>query len=523
MMGAVRGADAARSVHPIGLEPHLQIPGAFGIPGVAQLPERRCSRAAAAFQLCARIDHLHAALLEEEPFRFLGDLRRGDFLLADERAVQHQRLARHRERPAPFAELPGEAGIDSREHLRGADAARVAAERLAEFRRGHEAVVGGQHRHVIVAPDRDVEIVHEILQRAIEVEHVVVRDARLRTVCVVHVVVAGEAHRENVGRGVAPEAFPGDRGARERQRELVAEGAREDLLVEKRAGRLLALTELARQLSARREPRASVGNRARVRRLREERFPLLVEIGSRRLRRVEILHPLGMLLHVVGGRGELPGLALVDVGRSRLARGHDRAAVLARDRDHLRARVEALQDVAERLDLEVLRARAVEPRGPVADVGGRGVAGAVLGLAVHGVAPGVGDDSGAVRIGSGEEGRVAGAGLGGGVPVVRIGKPRAAVEEALEAVGSELVPILDHLALRQAVDDEEHHEPRPIAAHRSGHRLRRAAARHQGERREQGKERFSHRQRFFHESAWMRRAAQRVFAWMATESSMSRA
>ncbi len=69
-----------------------------------------------------------------------------------------------------------------------------------------------------------------------------------------------------------------------------------------------------------------------------------------------------------------------------------------------------------------------------------------------------------MRVGACEHGRVARGRHGVGVAVLRVGEPGAAVEEALEPVGSELVPVLDHLALRQPVDDDEDHEP-GLAAH----------------------------------------------------------
>ena len=55
----------------------------------------------------------------------------------------------------------------------------------------------------------------------------------------------------------------------------------------------------------------------------------------------------------------------------------------------------------------------------------RGVARAVLGLAGVTVAPVVADDAGAMRIGAGEHGRVAGGGHREGMAVVRVGEPGA--------------------------------------------------------------------------------------------------
>jgi hypothetical protein len=44
---------------------------------------------------------------------------------------------------------------------------------------------------------------------------------------------------------------------------------------------------------------------------------------------------------------------------------------------------------------------------------------------------------------------------------MRVGEPGAAVQEAREAVGRKLVAVVQHLALRQAVDDEEDHQLGP--------------------------------------------------------------
>jgi hypothetical protein len=97
-------------------------------------------------------------------------------------------------------------------------------------------MVGREQREVLVPPHREVEVAEEILQQPIELQHVVVRQARLGAVGVVDVVVAREAHHEDVRRCVAPQLLPGDRRARKGEREVVAEGRGQDRLVEGRPG-----------------------------------------------------------------------------------------------------------------------------------------------------------------------------------------------------------------------------------------------------------------------------------------------
>src|SRR5258708_12508664 len=106
----------------------------------------------------------------------------------------------------------------------------------------------------------------------------VVRNPRLRAVCMVDVVVAGEAHDEKVGRGVAAQLLPGDRGAREGERQVVAERSRQQRAVEERAGLVLSLAYRLGQLSTLGVPLLPVGKRSRIGALLEDRLPFGLEI-----------------------------------------------------------------------------------------------------------------------------------------------------------------------------------------------------------------------------------------------------
>jgi hypothetical protein len=90
----------------------------------------------------------------------------------------------------------------------------------------------------------------------------------------------------------------------------------------------------------------------------------------------------------------------------------------------------------------------------------RGVAGAVLDFPGGGIAPGIADDAGAMRISAGEHGCMPGGRDREGMAIVRIGEPCATLEKASQAVGGELVAVVDQLALRKAVDDHENDQPR---------------------------------------------------------------
>jgi hypothetical protein len=78
----------------------------------------------------------------------------------------------------------------------------------ADFGRRHEAVVGGQHHQVVVFADGGVQLLEEGLQHAVELQQVVVRQARLGAEGVVHVVVARQADLRMSGASSRPSCSP---------------------------------------------------------------------------------------------------------------------------------------------------------------------------------------------------------------------------------------------------------------------------------------------------------------------------
>ena len=191
------------------------------------------------------------------------------------RVRRRARAARARSRRMPCALQPRTQGPAPKRAASPASSAasvspalrrpRIAPLRPRELGHRHEAVVGGEHRDVVVAAHLAVEVAQERGEQVVELQHVVVREARLHAPGVVHVVVAGEAHGEDVGGLVRAERLARDRGAREVERERVAEGAGKQAPVEERARRRPG-PRPSSSAACRRgaEPRLAVGHRARV-------------------------------------------------------------------------------------------------------------------------------------------------------------------------------------------------------------------------------------------------------------------
>ena len=288
------------------------------------------------------------------------------------------------------------------------------------------------------------------------------RQPRLGAEGVVDVVVAGQAHRQEVGLVVGAEPLALDGGAGEGQRQFVAERGGQDVAVEARTGAVHAGAQDGRQpvaVAAVGLPGLAVRHAARVGGLGQHRCPGLAEELVGRLGGVEGVDPGRMPVHVIGGGRELAGAAHVHVGRALVAGGQDGAAVLAGDADHLGGGLQRAQHVADGLDLVVLRAGAGQWLGLVADVLVAGIGGVVLRRAGHRIAPLVADDAAALRIGAAEHDRVTGRGDRVAMAVIRVGEPGAAVQEALEAVGLQLVAVAQHLPDGQAVNHHEDHQP----------------------------------------------------------------
>ena len=111
----------------------------------------------------------------------------------------------------------------------------LAALALGPFRRVREAMICGQRHHIGVAADGAVEVLKKALQMAVQVQQVVLRQARLRAHRVVDVVMAGETDGEDVGVATLAQALGFNSGAGKGQGQLVAKGAGQQVAVEARA------------------------------------------------------------------------------------------------------------------------------------------------------------------------------------------------------------------------------------------------------------------------------------------------
>jgi hypothetical protein len=170
------------------------------------LREERLALAAARLELRARIRRGHPGLVHHDPADRLGDRIEGGPAGGDRVAVEHYAARGDvaHERPGPKT---SQAAVELHLERARAEAPAHLPHDRAVLRRGHEAVVGREHRDIAVSPDLLVEVAEEVLQRAIQMQHVIVRDARLRAVRMVDRVVRGQADREDVGGTVLPEPF----------------------------------------------------------------------------------------------------------------------------------------------------------------------------------------------------------------------------------------------------------------------------------------------------------------------------
>src|ERR1700692_4535685 len=99
----------------------------------------------------------------------------------------------------------------------------------------------------------------------------------------IDVVVAGQAYEEDVRRIVPTQALACYRGAREHQREVIAERRSEKLPIEQRSRSRIARSQLLGELASWGIPLLLIGQRAGVGGTVQERTPFLLEISIGRL------------------------------------------------------------------------------------------------------------------------------------------------------------------------------------------------------------------------------------------------
>ena len=409
------------------------------------------------------------------------DLLPGKAFGLDRRVVEREAAGHVLRRELGNAVLLLARRVDRVAQVGGVDARRVEAATGAVFRHVHEAVIGGEHRQHVVGADRVVDGLEQLRERSVEADQVILRLDALGSEVVVDVVVAGEAHAQDVGGAgrIPAQLLVLQQLDRELGRGLVAVGSGEQRAVIERAGRRLAqavhVAHPRSHLAIAGRPRLAVGERALVGPGVQHRVPALVEPLVLRVPGVVALPPSRVLLHVIAGAGEAPRLRRVHVRGAGLAGEQDRAAVLAGDAEHAARVVGRVAElVAQRADLQVLRADAVVlPGRRAVEVPVRGVRGVVDVLAFAG-APLVADDARLVRVRTREHRGVTDGGDGERVRLVRVGKPRALVHQPPEAVLAQQVVVLGQLLLRQAVDHQHDHQLRRRDAAGNG----RVVARH---------------------------------------------
>ena len=101
--------------------------------------------------------------------------------------------------------------------------------------RGHETVVGGEHGNVVVFAHRGIQIGKERLQHAVQLQHMVMRQTGFGAVQVVDVVVARQAHRQDVGCVIFAQAFTRYRRAGKFERQHVGKRTAQQAGIKARA------------------------------------------------------------------------------------------------------------------------------------------------------------------------------------------------------------------------------------------------------------------------------------------------
>ena len=196
------------------------------------------------------------------------------------------------------------------------------------------SVVGCEDEEVAVTTEAPIEVAEEVGEILVQTEVGILGLDSEGTVAVTHIVGSRVAHSEEVRLvGTRAEAFPFDSGLRhlEGQRIPHRRGADDTRALDlrqlggverKRSGELAILIP-------RLFVRHSVGRALTIGIDRIERIPAILEELSDTTTSVELLHPLGQVLHIVGAGDEVARLVVQPVSTvSRVACGEDGGAVL---------------------------------------------------------------------------------------------------------------------------------------------------------------------------------------------------
>ena len=146
-------------------------------------------------------------------------------LLREQLLVQQQRGPRVPHDPFASAKARLQPVVDVEKDLRTVHATSWQTLLRTGFNSGHEAVVGRQYGHIPVLAHLGIQAAPKRLQQTVQLQHMVVRQARLRAVSVVDIVMARQADGKDVGCLVLTQLFAVQCSAREVQRQRICEGS----------------------------------------------------------------------------------------------------------------------------------------------------------------------------------------------------------------------------------------------------------------------------------------------------------
>ena len=319
------------------------------------------------------------------------------------------------------------------------------------------SMVGSEDEEVAVTTEAPIEVAEEVSEILVQTEVGILSLDSEGTVAVTHVVGSRMAHSEEVRLvSTRAEALPFDSSLSHLEGQRIPHRRGAD---DTRALDLRQLGGVERECSGELAVlipglfvRHSVGRALTIGIDRIERIPAVLEELSDTTTSVELLHPLGQVLHIVGAGDEVTRLVIQPVSTvSRVACGEDGGAILDSYTDGLRAEV--------RSDAQLIgdgRSEEVAGRHLPADAVGytyrayRRVLRAVDGVAIlEEVIPCDTVDRGdTTRV----DGAVADSGIGGDVVDAGILAVEALREEALEATLDEASLIAVEVVPRHLVD-----------------------------------------------------------------------